>query len=102
MPTGLRTDTADLARPRRQDPPDAAGPAPRRAVRNHTAPSLLAFIWRESALEQVGLALLAVAVFLAGLAPIELQRRAVGLAVRGADPHPLLGLALLYVLAAAS
>ncbi|WP_245524368.1 phosphate acyltransferase [Methylobacterium nonmethylotrophicum] len=97
MPTDLHTDTADLARTRRQDRPEVAGPAPRR-----TAPGLLAFLWRERALAQVGLALLAVAMFLAGLAPIELQRRAVGLAVRGSDPHPLLGLALLYVLAAAS
>lgn len=105
MPTSLHPDTADLARPHRQDPPEAAGPAPPRTARNHMAPSLLAFIWRESALAQVGLALLAVAVFLAGLAPIELQRRAVGLAaglaVRGADPHPLVRLALLYMLAAA-
>ncbi|AWB25878.1 ABC transporter ATP-binding protein [Methylobacterium currus] len=103
MSTRLHTDTADLSRIRRQDPPEPARPAePRGSAPRHTAPGLLAFIWRESALAQVGLALLAVAVFLAGLAPIELQRRAVGLAVRGADPHPLLGLALLYVLTAAS
>ncbi|WP_244424876.1 ABC transporter ATP-binding protein [Methylobacterium nodulans] len=65
-----------------------------------TPPDLLSFILRESAAAQLWLAILVIAVFLAGVAPLEIQRRAVSQAVKGADPHALLWLAALYALAA--
>lgn len=88
MPTTIEAGRADF---------DRVG---QDALLAHTPPGLLTFILRESAVAQVWLALLAIGVFLAGILPIELQRRAVGHAVKGADPRALLWLAALYALAA--
>ncbi|ACA20378.1 ABC-type multidrug transport system ATPase and permease components-like protein [Methylobacterium sp. 4-46] len=89
----------EAARPR-DEAPDLCRPSPAPSPARSTPPDLLTFIWRESAVAQVWLALLVVAVFLAGVLPLEIQRRAVGHAVKGADPQVLLRLAVLYALTA--
>ncbi len=106
MPAGLHMDTAEPTPPeptRGRTRRGPAGPAPHSPEAYGAVPPRLHLARERAGAGRV--ALLAVAVFLAGLAPIELQRRAVGLAAglaaRGADPHPLLRLALLYGLAAA-
>lgn len=57
---------------------------------------MITFIWRVSAWDQVWLALLAIAVSLLGLAPIEFQRRIVNEAVKHKNWDSIWDLALIY------
>ncbi|AWM85564.1 ABC transporter transmembrane domain-containing protein [Microvirga sp. 17 mud 1-3] len=61
-----------------------------------TPPSLFGFIWLVSAHNQLGLALISILAFLAGIAPLELQRRIVNDTFRGGTPKIIILLAIAY------
>ncbi|MEE7450215.1 multidrug ABC transporter ATPase [Methylobacterium radiotolerans] len=78
-------------------------PGPRPQRDRLAAPrTLLAFIKGASGSQQPALVLMAMVLFVADLAPLELQRRIVNEALPGGSPRTIVLLALLYIAAAGS
>lgn len=80
--------------------PDVPGIGSRRD-RLATPQTLSAFIKGVSGIHQLGLVLMATALFVADLAPLELQRRIVNAALPNGNARAIVLLALLYITAAA-
>lgn len=80
--------------------PQNLGRQPSAPGRLATPRTLPAFIRVASGSDQVALVLMAALLFVADLAPLELQRRIVNAAIPGGNPRTIVLLALLYIAAA--